>query len=398
MARKQLFGVGLVTLLSVALVFAFSLVGAQRGQYVPGTPLKAGFIYVGPIGDYGWSHAHDVARQIIERTLPWLETFYVESVPEGEVQTYIDQLIRKKGVDVVFTTSFGFMDGTVAAAERYPSTIFAHCSGFKRAPNMATYMADFYQLYYLNGLMAGALTKSGKIGYVGAYPIPELKRHINAFTIGVREVNPAATVNVRWIYQWYDPGAAKEAFEALVADGADVFAFTEDSPTIVQAAAERGLPSFGHYSPMYDFAPQYIVSGQLVHWEAIYLDFLAKVYAGVYTANNLQDIDYWWLLREKAVELGAKPGMPINPVYEDALKAVVVTDPILGEINVYDLVFKRLVQMEDPSMIFDPFTGPIYDRKGNLRVPAGSRLSVSELTSMEWAAEGVVGPWPSEPE
>ncbi len=359
--------------------------------------LKAGFIYVGPIGDYGWSHAHNQARLIAEETFPWLETVYVESVPEGEVETYIDRLIQEEKCDVVFTTSFGFMDGTLAAAERYPEVIFAHASGFKRAPNMATYMADFYQVYYLNGLMAGVLTESDKIGYVGAYPIPELKRHISAFTIGVREVNPKATVHPRWIYEWYNPAAAKEATEALIEDGADVFAFTEDSPTVVQVAAENGLPSFSHYSPMYRFAPDYAVSGQLVHWEAIYLDFLAKVYAGMYTASNLQDVDYWWLLREKAVEMGAKPGMPINPAYEEALKAVVVTDPVLGEISVYDLVFKRLEQMADPSMVFDPFQGPIYDRKGNLRVPEGMRMTVAELTQMEWAVEGVVGPWPGEP-
>ncbi|MFQ6090078.1 MAG: BMP family ABC transporter substrate-binding protein [Candidatus Bipolaricaulia bacterium] len=388
----------------IKLLLVFLLVGGMGFYLAPTLAssdddgiLKAGFIYVGPIGDYGWSHAHNQARLIAEETFPWLETVYVESVPEGEVETYIDRLISAEEVDVVFTTSFGFMDGTLAAAQRYPEIIFAHCSGFKRAPNMATYMADFYQLYYLNGLMAGALTKSGKIGYVAAFPIPELKRHISAFTIGVREVNPEATVHVRWIYEWFNPAAAKEATVALIEEGADVFAFTEDSPTVVQVAAENGLPSFSHYSPMYRFAPDYVVSGQLVHWEAIYLDFLAKVYAGMYTANNLEDVEYWWLLREKAVEMGAKSGMPINPAYEDALKAHVVTDPVLGEISVYDLVFKRLEQMADPSMVFDPFQGPIYDRKGNLRVPEGMRMTVAELISMEWAVEGVVGPWPGEP-
>jgi simple sugar transport system substrate-binding protein len=249
-----------------------------------------------------------VGRLIAEETFPWLETIYVESVPEGEVETYIDRMIQE-GADVVFTTSFGFMDGTLAAAKRYPDKIFAHCSGFKRAPNMASYMADFYQVYYLNGLMAGALTKSGKIGYVAAFPIPEVKRHINAFTIGVREVNPNAQVHVRWIYEWFNPAAATEATKALIAEGADVFAFTEDSPTVVQVAAAKGLPSFGHYSPMYDFAPDYVVSGQIVHWEKFYLDFLSKVYAGYYTSKNLEEVDYWGLLREGAVELGAKPGM-----------------------------------------------------------------------------------------
>ncbi len=358
--------------------------------------LKAGWIYVGPIGDYGWTHAHDVGRKEAKKAFPWLETVYVESVPEGQVGSVIDQLVRQ-GVKVIFATSFGYMDGVLDAAKRYPDVIFAHATGFKRAPNVATYMADFYQLYYLNGLMAGALTKTGKVGYVGAFPIPEVKRHINAFTLGVRAVNPKAKVLVRWIYEWYNPAAAKEATEALIADGADVFAFTEDSPTVVQVAAEHKLPSFAHYSPMLKFAPDYVVSGQLVHWGTIYKDFLAKVYAGLYTPKNLEDVDYWWLLPQKAVELGADFGVPVNPKFVPALKAKVVNHPIFGKVSVYDLVTKLHGLMQDVELAFDPFEGPIKDRKGVLRVPAGLRLTKHQLETMEWAVEGVVGPWPNEP-
>ena len=382
----------LVFILAIAVIFSLVLL-AMAKEYVPGTPLKAGFIYVGPIGDLGWSHAHDEARRICEDTFPWLETVYVEAVPEGSEGLYIDKLIREEGCDVIFTTSFGFMDGTLIAAQKYPDKIFAHCSGFKRNPNMMTYMADFYQIYYLNGLIAGALTKTNKTAYIGAFPIPEVKRHMDAFAVGVRETNPDAEVNARWIYEWFSPTAAKEAAEALIADGCDVFAFTEDSSTIVQVAAESGFPSFGHYSPMYKFSPDYVVSGQNAHWEAIYLDFLAKVYAGVYTAHNLADVDYWWLLKEKAVEMGAKPGMLINPAYEEKLKEKHVNDLVLGKISVYDLVMKRLEQMSDPSMVFDPFNGPVYDREGNLKVPEGLRMSVYELTTIDWAVDGIVGPW-----
>ncbi|WP_017873573.1 BMP family ABC transporter substrate-binding protein [Candidatus Caldatribacterium saccharofermentans] len=382
----------------VLLVFllCFGFVALGNAQE---TKIKAGFIYVGPIGDFGWSYAHDQARRIVDDTYPWLETVYVEAVPEGEVEGVIDRLINQEGVDIVVTTSFGFMDGTLSAAQRYPDKIFFHCSGFKRAPNMATYMADFHQVYYLNGVIAGALTKTGKLGYVGAFPIPELKRHINAFALGARRVNPNAQVLVRWLQtSWYDPAGAKEAAESLIAEGVDVLAFTEDSPTVVQVAAEHGLPSFGHYSPMYKFAPNFVASGQLVHWEAIYFDFFAKVYAGLYTPKNLENVDYWWLLREGAVELGADFGMPINPVFEDQLKSTMVNDPIYGEISVYDLVFALLKAMADPEYAFSPFTGPIRDRKGNLRVPEGVRLTMDELITMEWAAEGVVGAWPGEPE
>lgn len=373
----------------VALVLAFASAGAAQAK------LKVGFIYVGPIGDYGWTHAHDQARRIAEKALP-IETIFVESVPEAQVEPFIDKMVQQ-GAKVIFTTSFGFMDGTLAAAKRYPNVIFAHATGFKRAPNVATYMADFYQIYYLNGLMAGALTKSGKIAYVGAFPIPEVKRHISAFALGVRAANPKATVNVRWLFSWFDPAKAKEATEALVAEGADVYAFTEDSPTVIQVAAKKGLLSFSHYSPMQKFAPKHVVSGQLVHWDKIYVDFLSKVLGGKYTATNVQDVDYWWLLGEKAVELGGDFGQPINPLFKARLQARKVKTADLGTISVYDLIQKRLAQMSTPKVAFEPFTGPIKDRKGTLRVSAGKRMTVLELTTMEWAAPGVVGPWPKEP-
>jgi len=373
----------------IAVLLAFIPMGYAQQK------LKVGFIYVGPIGDYGWTNAHDVARRLVEQQLP-VETLYVESVPEGRVEPFIDRLVAQ-GAKVIFTTSFGFMDGTVAAAQRYPNVIFAHASGFKRARNLATYMADFYQVYYLNGLMAGALTKTNKVGYVGAFPIPEVKRHLDAYALGVRAVNPQATIQVRWLQDWFSPPKAKEATQALIADGVDVFAFTEDSPTVIQESAKKNLLSFAHYSPMYKFAPKQVVSGELVHWETIYLDFLRKVLAGKYSADNLQNVDYWWLLAEKAVEVGAEPGMMINPLFVSRLKAATVKTEDLGTLSVYDLVQRRIAQMSKNPVAFDPFAGPIKDRKGVLRVPAGQTLTVAELTSMEWAAPGVVGPWPGEP-
>jgi len=382
--------------LAVVLLLSLLITGVAFSEEAK---LKAGFIYVGPIGDLGWSHAHEQARQVLEEVYPWLDTIYVEAVPEGEVEGIIDRLINQEKVDIVVTTSFGFMDGTLNAAKRYPDKIFFHCSGFKRAPNLATYMADFHQVYYLNGIMAGALTKSGKIGYVGTFPTPELKRHINAFTLGVRRVNPQAEVNVRWLQSaWYDPQGAKEAAEALIAEGIDVLAFTEDSASVAQVAEEKGLPSFGHYSPMLSYAPNHLVSGQLVHWEAIYLDFFAKVYAGLYNNENLENVDYWWLLSNGAVELGADFGVPVNPAFEEALKSYMVNDPVYGEMSAYDLVFELEKAMADPEYAFSPFTGPIKNRKGNLLVPSSVRLALEDLITMEWAAEGVAGPWPGEPE
>ncbi|MBC7232185.1 MAG: BMP family ABC transporter substrate-binding protein [Chloroflexi bacterium] len=375
------------------------LVEVTRVAPAPERKLKAGFIYVGPIGDYGWSHAHNEGRLYVENKFPWLETIYAEAVPEADVERFLDRFIVEEKCDVVFTTSFGFMDGTIAAANKYPDKIFFHCSGFKRAPNAGTYMADFYQIYYLNGLMAGALTKTGKVGYVAAHPIPEVVRHINAFTLGVREVNPKATVDVRWLFSWYDPAKAREAAEALIAAGCDTLAFTEDSPTVLQVGQEytqkgQQIYTFSHYSPMEKFGPDSCVSGQLVDWGILYEDMLTKVYLGIYTNKNLENVDYWWLLREGAVKLGGSFEHPINPKFADALKAVKVTDPLLGQLNVYDLVMKRMEQMKDPAMLFDPFTGPIKDQNGVERVKAGQRLSIGELLSIDWFVEGNIGTIP----
>ncbi|OOV15252.1 BMP family ABC transporter substrate-binding protein [Deinococcus sp. LM3] len=356
--------------------------------------LKACFIYVGPVGDIGWSYAHDEARKKTEKALPWLETKYVESVPEGQATPVIDRLV-KDNCKVIFTTSFGFMDQTLDAAKKYPNVIFAHASGFKRAPNMATYMADFYQIYYLNGMMAAAVSKTDKLGYVAAFPVPELKRHISAFALGARAVNPKATVSVKWINAWFDPNKAREAAESLISEGAGALAFTEDTATVVQTAAARKIPSFAHYSPMYKFAPDYVVSGQIVHWEKIYIDFLTKIRTGTYNTKNLQKVDYWNLLRGGSVELGAQDGMAINPKWVPALKAKSMT--VNGKkTTVYDRVMALKTDMEKGGK-FDPFTGPIKDRNGILRVPAGKVATVAELNNMAWVVPGVTGQIADEP-
>jgi simple sugar transport system substrate-binding protein len=374
------------------LVFLLAALGLSLAQ---GEKLKACFIYVGPIGDAGWTYAHDLGRKKAEAALPWLETRYVESVPEAQALPVMDRFV-KEGCQVIFATSFGYGEAVLEAAKKYPEVIFAHATGLKRAPNVATYMADFYQVYYLNGLAAGALTKTGKVGYVAAFPIPEVKRHINAFTLGVRAVNPKAQVLVRWINAWYDPAKAREATEALLAQGADVFAFTEDTPTVIQTAARKGAYSFGHYTPMLKFAPDHVVSGQIVHWDVIYIDFLKKVKEGVYTAKNLENVDYFWLLQHGAVEMGADYGVPINPKHVPLLRKAQMT--VGGKkVAVYDRIMALLKDMSSPKPTFDPFTGPIKDRKGVVRIPAGRKASLQELLTMEWAVPGVVGDWPGEP-
>lgn len=372
--------------------------------------LKAAWIYVGPIGDYGWSHAHDVGRKIVDNMFPWLETVGIEKIDPGKLRSQIDDLIAR-GYKLIFTTSFDFMQGTYDAAEAYPNVIFFHCSGYMRRANMGTYFAELYQLYYLNGLMAGALTKTGKLGYVAAHLIPEVVRHINAFMLGALDaahyLNKSLELYVMELGSWYNPEGARNLADVLVNQyNVDAIAYTEDSPAIIQYAEElyeehgKLVYVFSHYSPMYSYGPNVTVSGQLVHWEKIYEDIVTKVYSGAYNSTNLENVDYWWMLSEGAVELGADFGMPINPKFEDDLKAIkfIVDDKLKaelksegmedviqdGKISVYDLIMLRLKQMSEVNPTFEPFTGPIYDNNGDLRVPEGVRLGHDDLWNIDW--------------
>ncbi len=386
--------------LTLALAAAVSLQSgpAQAQSVTPpmtGAKIKACFVYIGPRGDIGWTYAHDQGRQIAEKTLPWLETKYVESVPEGQATATLDRLVADK-CQVIFTTSFGYMDDTLAAAKKYPDVIFAHATGYKRMPNVATYIAEFYQVYYLNGLVAGAMTKSGKVGFVGTFPIPELKRHLSSFALGVKAANPRAVVNVKWLNSWFDPAKTREASEALISEGADILSSAEDSATGVQTAAARKIPTFSHYNSMYKFSPDYVVSGHIAHWDKIYIDFLSKIHAGTYTAKNLSNVDYWSLLNSGGVEMGADAGLAINPKYAAQLKAARMT--VNGkQVSVYDRVMTLMADMKMAKPTFDPFTGPIADRNGVMRVAAGKVSSIGDLNGMGWVAPGVVGAVADEP-
>jgi len=356
--------------------------------------LKAGFVYVGPVGDYGWSHAHDMGRKFAEQQLPWLETIYIESVGEADSARIIDRFVQGEKVDVVFTTSFGYMEDTLKAGKKYPDKTFMHCSGFKQSANVGTYFADMYQVYYLNGLMAGALTKSNKIGYVAAFPIPELIRHIDAFALGIKAANPKAEVHVKWIYAWYGPDKAREAAEALIAEGFDTLAFTEDTPAVIEVGQEhtekgRQIYSFSHYSPMQQYGKDSVVSGQLTDWGVMYVKILQDIYNGTW-----KNVDEWWLIGEKASILGGTFEELVNPKFEGDLKAAMVDTPDLGKMSVYDLVVKRYEQMAKGPDVFDPFTGPITDNMGKLQVKAGQRASKGDLMTIMYYVDNIVGSIP----
>jgi simple sugar transport system substrate-binding protein len=229
------------------------------------------------------------------------------------------------------------------------------------------------------------------VGYVGAFPIPEVIRHINAFALGVKTANPKATVDVRWISAWYDPAKAREAAQALIASGIDALAFTEDTAAVVEVGQEqwkagKKIYTFGHYSPMAAQGPDSLVSGQLVNWTPIYRKILTDLYNGVWKSE-----DYFWMAAEGAVDLGGKFGEPINPKFIDELKAYKVKTADLGELSVYDLIFKRFDQMKKSPMAFNPFTGPIKDQKGVERYAPGAQSTIADLVVMNYFVDNVIG-------
>ncbi|MBU3953211.1 MAG: BMP family ABC transporter substrate-binding protein [Proteobacteria bacterium] len=363
-------------------------------EQAPAKKLKAGFVYVGPVGDYGWSHAHDQGRKFAEEKFDWLETVIVESVDEADSARIIDRLIQEQKCDVVFTTSFGYMDDTLKAGAKYPDKLFMHCSGFKRSANVGTYFGDLYQMYYLNGIMAGALTQTDKIGYVAAFPIPELVRHIDAYALGIKAANPKAKLNVRWIYAWYGPDKAKEAAQSLIAEGCDALAFTEDTPAVIevgQEVTEKGkqIYTFSHYSAMQPYGKDSVVSGQLMDWGGMY----AKILEDIHT-QKWNNEDVWWLTKEKAALLGGSPTDMINPKFVPALKEAMIDSPEFGQISAYDLVMKRYEQMKQGVDVFEPFTGPIADNKGVIRIQAGAKASKEDLLSIMYYVDNVEGDIP----
>jgi basic membrane protein A len=390
--NKKIFGLVLVCLLAFSMV----LTSCAKKPVVVEPPketksIKAGFIYVGPVGDWGFSNAHDAGRKFAESKLPWLKTIYVENVTEADCPRVIDRLVTEEKCDIIFTCSFGYMDATIEAGKKYPDKKFMHCSGFKQSENVGTYFTDLYQPYYLCGLMAGALSKTNKIGYVGAFAIPEVIRHINAFALGIKEVNPKVVLSVKWINAWYDTAKAKEAAEALITEGCDSLAFTEDSPTVIEvgkAHTDKGqqIYTFSHYSPMQKFGENSVVSGELCDWGPMYVKTLQDLYDGTWTSKDMT-----WFMKDGTALLGGSFDAPINPIFVDQLKAVTVDDKVLGKISVYDLVMKRQEQFKADPVGYEPYTGPISDQAGKEMLKPSEAITMKALFEINWFINGIVG-------
>lgn len=250
-------------------------------------PFKVGFVYVGPIGDHGWTYMHDKGRLAVEDHFgDAVETVYVESVPEGPDATQVMDNMIRNGVDMIFTTSFGYMEQTVKAAKQNPDVIFEHATGYKTAPNLSVYSSRFYEGRYVQGVIAGHMSKAGKAGYIASFPIPEVVRGINAFYLGATSVNPDFDVDVVWVNTWYDPPKEADAAKVLMAQGADIITQHTDSPAPLAAAGKQGVMAFGQASDMISFAPETQLTAILDVWGPYYIARVEAAMNGTWEEEN----------------------------------------------------------------------------------------------------------------
>lgn len=331
-------------------------------------PLKVGFVYVGPIGPAGWTYSHDKGRKFVAEQLgDQVKTTYVESVAEGADSERVIRRLAKTGHKLIFTVSFGYMNPTLKVAKAFPDVAFEHVSGYKRANNVGTYFNRIYEARYLTGIVAGKMTKSNVIAYVASFPIPEVIRGINAFTQGLRSVNPEARVKVTWVSTWYDPAKEREAAEALFLQGADVITQHTDSPGPINAAEAKGKYAIGFNSDMSVYGKTAHLTAAIQNWGPVYLQKTQAVLNGSWKSE-----DIWNGMATGMVDIG-----PMNKV----VPAEVVT-----------LVNARKKAIIDGSL--HPFTGPLKNQAGEVKVPEGKTMSDPELLDFNWFVEGVDGELP----
>jgi basic membrane protein A len=355
--RRSLFGL-------LAVVLGLSLVAASCGSDEDSS-IKAAFIYVGPVGDAGWTYAHDQGRQAAAAETG-VETAFVETVPEGTadfgnyVRDFIDQ-----GFNVIFGTSFGYMDDMEALAEEFPDVVFDHVSGYKaNGTNFGNSFGRMYEPRYLSGMVAGSATSSNLIGYVAAFPIPEVIRGINAFTLGVLETNPDAQVEVVWTSTWFDPVVEGDSAQAVLDKGADVIAMHQDSTAAGEKAEAAGARWVAYNSDMSAHAPAAHLTAPVWNWGPRYIEIIGQATSGTYEGGY-----YWGSMADGVVDLA-----PIAADVDSAVKAAVA---------------ERKQQIIDGT--FHPFQGPINAQDGSLYVAAGDVLDDGTMLSMDVFVEGVIG-------
>ncbi|MFT4948125.1 MAG: basic membrane protein A [Natronomonas sp.] len=262
--------------------------GGDGGSGDGGDSISAAWLYISEPGDLGWSWAHDQGRKAVDEQFDWLETDFSSGVAPADAER-VTLEYTNNGYDVVFGTSFEYMDPMYNVAEENPDTVYEHCSGYRTRENMGRYFGRMYQARYLAGVAAGMVTEADTLGYVAAFPIPEVVRGINAFTLGAASANEAVTTKVRWTNDWYDPNVEQEAAESLIEQGADVMAQHQDSPAAVRAASDAGIWATGYDAPMAEFAGDDYLTSPVWDWEVFYAPTLEAVRNGEWTADFYYD-------------------------------------------------------------------------------------------------------------
>ncbi|MEH1943353.1 MAG: BMP family ABC transporter substrate-binding protein [Nostoc sp.] len=331
-------------------------------------PLKVGFVYMGAVGDFGWTYAHDLGRRDMEANLQdKVKTTFVENVNEAADAERVIRQLALDGNKLIFTTSFGYMNPTINVAKDFGDLVFEHCAGYKRAANLGTYLGRFEEPRYLTGMIAGKMTKSNVVGFIGAYPIPEVIRGISAFTQGVRLTNPQAKVKVLWVESWYDPTKEREAAQALVNLGVDVLTQHTGSGAVVQLAEEKGIYAFGYNTDMSKFGQKAHLTSAINKWGKFYTDKALAVMSNTWKSQEVWD--------------GIGQGMvDISPMNQ-AIPADV----------------QQLVNAKRDEFIqgtAHPFDGPVKDQKGVVQVPKGKVLGDQKQLAMDWYVEGIEGSIP----
>ena len=367
---------GIVVVAGLAFIMSSEKAPEKTAGVADDKKVKVGFVYLTTPGDHGWTYAHEVGRQdVIAHFGDKVETTYIENVPEGPDAARVIRDLAKQGNDIIFTTSFGYMDPTLKVAKEFPEIKFEHITGYKRSPNMATGNIRFYEGRYVQGVVAGLMTKSNKIGYIASFPIPEVIQGINAFGLGLRSVNKDAEVSVIWVNSWYDPVKEADAAKVHIAEGADILAQHTDSPAMLQTAEKAGVYGFGQSSDMKAFAPKAQLFSSVNNWGIYYINKIQALMDGSWTTGEGPDHwagNTWAGMADDFLVLSAFENMP-DDVAKAAQKAA---DDIKSGANKI-------------------FTGPIRDNSGTEKIPAGKTLNDGELfTTLDYYVEGIVGKIP----
>ena len=327
-------------------------------------PLKIGFVYVSPVGDAGWTYQHDLGRQAIEKEFgKKIEVKYLESISEGPDAERVLRKLASDGYGLIFSTSFGFMNPTIKVAKTFPKVTFEHATGYKTAKNMGNYSPRFYEGRYLAGIAAGSETKSGVIGYVAAFPIPEVIRGINAFTLGAQSVNPKTKVKVIWTSSWFNPSKEAEASLTLIAQGADILTHHTDSVAIVATAKEKGVKAIAYHSDMQNHGGKAQIGAVVHYWDKFYTNKVNQVLNNTWKSSSL-----WQGLKEDLVDFKVTSNLDKK---------------IVAKINTQKTAIAK--------GNFHPFTGPIKDQNGKVVAKKGQVLSDGDLQGMNYFVAGVAG-------